>query len=51
MLDSTLGNRQDRLAMNEKCNVGPPYAYCDRRNYLVPVPNGNPGSSHGIIAF
>ena len=37
--------------MNEECNIDPPYAYCNDRNYPVSVPNGNPGSTHGIIVF
>ena len=37
--------------MNEETNVGPPYAPCDQGDYLVSIPNGNPGSSHAFIVF
>ena len=40
-----------RLAMNKESNIDPPYAHCDGRNYLVSVPNGNPGSTHGFVIF
>ena len=43
-------SQQDRLAIDEKSDVGIPYTHCDHKDAPVSVPNSNPGSTHESLA-